>query len=522
MQKVSAFLSLLLACVLGITYTCMAATTSLPRLSSISPASAVVGTSITIHGANFGSTQGSSKVTFNGVAASVSTWGEWTIIAKVPVGATSGNVVVTVGGNASNGVDFTIMTAASGSLLPSNFGFQCGLDTSDCGGPRNTIVWPQTPSATPADPGFLRLHDAGTSWSDLSTGSGTYDWTTLDTWLDTIAQHEPVRVIQTFSWVPCWDASPCEAMNIAPTGTNVPPRDLTANGSASFNEFVTQFVQHCSPNGNCAGNCPAGQSCTATNLIRYYEMWNEWNTTRRWTGTINQLYEMLAPAVSIIRANVTNAIILTPSTTSAASSSFTAWLNLETANGTLSDWVNWHEYLNDSTPESQWSEYGAVYVSIQYSLPAWQSKPWADTETNWDVDTFACPSRYSATDCTGQIARWQLLHASNGTRDLNWYKWEQSIGSNAEYETAYSYLMQYLMGGQFSAPCASANGATWTCSFTEANGTAALWVWTPNESGATFSVPAGYVDYVDLTGGKTAVNGGQSIAIKTMPVMLEQ
>src|SRR4029077_4097016 len=66
------------------------------------------GTSVTISGANFGATQGTSTVKFNGIAAVPTSWSATSIIAVVPAGATTGNVVVTVGGVASNGVSFTV------------------------------------------------------------------------------------------------------------------------------------------------------------------------------------------------------------------------------------------------------------------------------------------------------------------------------------------------------------------------------------------------------------------------------
>ena len=527
MRKLSAFLLLVLAFVVGTDFRSAAQTGSLRGnllIKHISPTSGVVGVSVTISGSNFGSTQGSSTVTFNGTAASVLKWNNWTIVAKAPSGDSTGNVVVTVGGSPSNGVNFTFVTLPTRSIVPFNFGFQCGLGITNCGGPGGTIVWPQMQS----QPQFLRLHDASTSWSDLSTGPGTYDWTRLDSWLDLIAKHRPLDVIEVFSWVPCWDASTCEGLTVAPTGTNSPPNDLTTSGSPSFNNFVKEFVQHCSAAGNCTGNCPPGKTCAATNLIRYYEMWNEWNTHLRWTGTIDQLYEMLAPAVPIIRANVTNSVILTPSTTSGNVSVFQSWLNLETTKGTISDWVNWHDYLSGNTPEQEWSQHGAIYLSAQVALPAWRNAPWADTETNFDTQTYACPPTFTADDCTGQIVRWQLLHASNGAVNLNWYKWNQTIESNSQYKTAYSNMTQYLLGGKFDGPCTSTAGApttTWTCTFTEANGTTALWAWTPSEAGTTtFTVPSGYVDYRELTGNgaKTTVYVGQSIRIGPMPIMLEQ
>ena len=88
-----------------------------PNISSISPTSGPVGTVVTINGSNFGPTVGTraSGVSFNGVVARTTSWGDTQIVVPVPAGATSGNVVVSVGGVASNGVAFTVAsTAASG------------------------------------------------------------------------------------------------------------------------------------------------------------------------------------------------------------------------------------------------------------------------------------------------------------------------------------------------------------------------------------------------------------------------
>src|SRR6266403_1879908 len=81
---------------------------SSPSITSLHPASGVVGTSVTISGANFGTTPGTSTVKFNGVTATPASWGATTIVAPVPAGATPGNVVVTVGGVASNGMNFVV------------------------------------------------------------------------------------------------------------------------------------------------------------------------------------------------------------------------------------------------------------------------------------------------------------------------------------------------------------------------------------------------------------------------------
>jgi YD repeat-containing protein len=76
-----------------------------PTITSISPNPVGIGQSVTISGTNFGT---SGSVTFSGVAASTSSWASTAIIATVPVGTTTGNIVVTAGGHSSSPYPFTL------------------------------------------------------------------------------------------------------------------------------------------------------------------------------------------------------------------------------------------------------------------------------------------------------------------------------------------------------------------------------------------------------------------------------
>jgi hypothetical protein len=112
-----------------------------------------VGTPVTIKGTNFGAAQGASTLTFNGIAATPSSWSATTIVAPVPAGATTGNVVVTVNGMASAGAAFTVLptpvisslstaSAAVGApvtITGTNFGSTQGT---------STVTFNGTPAAT--------------------------------------------------------------------------------------------------------------------------------------------------------------------------------------------------------------------------------------------------------------------------------------------------------------------------------------------------------------------------------------
>ncbi len=92
----------------GVTSNAVPFTVTSPSISGLSPNNGPAGTSVTITGTNFGATQGTSTVTFNGTTATPTSWSATSIAVSVPTGATNGNVVVTVGGVASNGINFTV------------------------------------------------------------------------------------------------------------------------------------------------------------------------------------------------------------------------------------------------------------------------------------------------------------------------------------------------------------------------------------------------------------------------------
>jgi IPT/TIG domain-containing protein len=79
-----------------------------PSITSLTPTSGPVGTAVTVTGSNFGATQGTSTIKFNGTTATPTSWSATSLVVPVPAGATAGSVIVTVGGLASTGVAFTV------------------------------------------------------------------------------------------------------------------------------------------------------------------------------------------------------------------------------------------------------------------------------------------------------------------------------------------------------------------------------------------------------------------------------
>jgi YD repeat-containing protein len=162
------------------------ATTGPPSITAVTPSSGTAGASVTITGTNFGAVQGTGKVTFNGAAASITSWSNTSIRATVPVLVSSGNVVVTSGdGTASNGVSFTIPAPSIGNISPdsarpgtsvtisgTNFGSLPGSLTFN-GTAASPITWTNIQIVTPipagATTGPVIVTQGGTSNSPAFT-----------------------------------------------------------------------------------------------------------------------------------------------------------------------------------------------------------------------------------------------------------------------------------------------------------------------------------------------------------------
>ena len=156
-----------------------------PSITSLNPTSGIIGTSVTISGSNFGSTQGTSTVTFNGTIAAPTSWGATSIMVPVPTGASTGNVVVTVASLASNGVNFTLvvppsitsLTPNSGAIGTSvtiagaNFGATQGSSTVTFNGIATTpTIWTATSIAAPVPNGATTGNVIVTVGGVLSNG----------------------------------------------------------------------------------------------------------------------------------------------------------------------------------------------------------------------------------------------------------------------------------------------------------------------------------------------------------------
>jgi RHS repeat-associated protein len=143
---------------------------STPLLTSLSAVSGTAGNPITITGTNFGASQGTSAVTFNGSAATPTSWSSNSIAVPVPGNATSGNVVVTVGGQASNGIHL-VVTNGGGLGVDQVASVDVGIDASSIVSPPistssgNQTLLAFISASAPTHVAFSSVNGATLTWS---------------------------------------------------------------------------------------------------------------------------------------------------------------------------------------------------------------------------------------------------------------------------------------------------------------------------------------------------------------------
>ena len=117
---------------ISVTLATVAPAPTAPTITTFSPTSGAVGTSVTITGTNFSSTLASNTVKFNGTTATLSSGTTTQLVAVVPSASTTGKISVTTSaGTVNSSGDFTITTP------PSSTVYDSAADFSNIQGP----VW---------------------------------------------------------------------------------------------------------------------------------------------------------------------------------------------------------------------------------------------------------------------------------------------------------------------------------------------------------------------------------------------
>ncbi|HEY6252498.1 MAG TPA: cellulase family glycosylhydrolase [Candidatus Angelobacter sp.] len=371
--------------------------------------------------------------------------------------------------------------------------------------------------------GTLRLWGIeGTAWFAINSAPGSYDWTTLDAFLDW-AQTNNYAVIYTFGAGPCW-VSPSSCQPNSDHASNV-------DHIADWDHFVTALVSH------------------AKGRIKYYELWNEPTVNPYfWTGTIDFLAQMGQHAFQIIKSNDPNALVLTPSPQGDATGIsqwmdqyLTAVQNLSQGTNAYADGIAFHSY-EGAVPEN------VIPVIQQLQSTVFRhglSLPLFDTEGSWGTSE-------NLSDLGEQaafVARSYALQASIVDR-FAWYGWDYCLPGPGncwgamwkrpgvyiaevcpsagtfcgpvllESGIAYATISQWLIGALVTA-CLDIGGGIWSCPVWRPGGYRAQILWSTGTDPAWYTVSSQFTQSRDLLTNCPRPIQNQAVTLGHLPILVE-
>ena len=403
-----------------------------------------------------------------------------------------------------------------------------------CCGINGTAARVREPWPT-AEFGGLRLWDSHTLWLQINPEPGKYDWKDLDSWLDKATEHNE-DVMYTFGGIPSWAASQpgdpkCRQWK---PGSCSPTSDLREDGSGS-NQLFKDFVK--------------AIATRAHGRIKYWEAFNEPMNLFYWNGTVQQLVRMTSDMKEIVKSVDPGAVIVSPGT---------GWINKRPENGTtawnaliytdkyleaggnkLVDVVATHAYLKGECPTGMWDLSQVEKRTDELKkimkrngvadLPMWS------TEGSWGP-TSGKENLVCTTDPDMQVAyvgQYHIMMWNAGYKRVYWYAWNDGgtgtltsqHGEPTAAGNAYGEIIKWMVGATL-AGCQQ-NKDQYQCKFTRPDGSQYLALWDNSQkcgggncSTTPLKVDASYVDYLDLSGGKTKIQSN-TVPVGLKPIWLE-
>jgi polysaccharide biosynthesis protein PslG len=380
----------------------------------------------------------------------------------------------------------------------------------------------------------VRLWGTNTTWGDVNTRQGVYDWTLIDSWLAAAKTHN-VGILYTFGLTPTWASSkPGASCGPNPLGSCYPPDDLNSDGTGTdqhWKDFVTAIVTH--------------SKNSATGHITDWEVWNEPNVTSQWQGTTTQLVQMAKDARAIILSIDPAAKVHSPAPTSGINGVY-RWMEsfLIAGGGAYVDVIDFHGYVHKNQA-GVWPNAEDINLLVQnlqntlaahaVTLPIW------NTEGSWgrtDVNGFNDQDLRAAF-----AARYLLLQQSKSVARVFWYQWDntthgmlwdndQNLGCTTPDNTgflckagaAYQQVYNWTVNRIIATACASDPKVItrWTCNYTGAGGFLGQAIWDTSKTCSNgtcttvnVKVPTQYTKYTDIAGTvKTITNSTVPVGLK--------
>jgi O-antigen ligase len=325
----------------------------------------------------------------------------------------------------------------------------------------------------------IRIWDTGTSWAELEKSPGVYNWAPLDTQIGKAKKHG-TKVLMTLGMTPTWASSNPTQPNPYGTGAAAPPTSLKV-----WRSYVRALATR------------------YRGEIEAYEVWNEPNDPRYYTGTAQQLADLTREAKLILQQSDPQAQLVSPAPYwgSTGQKFLTDYFGAGAAKyiddvGIHLDEMGAPEEMVDTLTELE-----PVLLSLGIA-----DKPLWNTETGYGNSSGI---RYTEAESRGIVARDYLIASAHHVARFYWYAWDDPkwVGvymtepnRTTPTAAARAYVQtQRLLVGAVNAGCteASSNGV-WTCTLVR-GARRSLVLWQPTKA-TVVDVPSKALGVFDIAG----------------------
>lgn len=236
--------------------------------------------------------------------------------------------------------------------------------------------------------------------------------------------------------------------------------------------------------------------------VLLYELWNEPNVGRFFSGTVADLIILNREAYRILKQVDSNIIVVSSAMATAGPSSlqyFDEFLKCD--GGQFADVIGYHFYVCPKSPEALVDDIQNVKLLMQkYNI----NKPLWNTETGWNIsnirkndhnDEAWCGQALDEKKSVAYVARSYILCWVAGVERFYWYAWGHRRMGLSEYDAvtpkasafAYNEIQKWLIGARIEF-CSKQSDSTWVCKLRRGDGYEGTILW--NTVGSTsFRLP---------------------------------
>lgn len=365
-------------------------------------------------------------------------------------------------------------------------------------------AWPTVPF------GSWRSWDAAGTWAYMEKQKGNWNFQLLDKYI-ALAKQSNAEVLLVLGLTPDWASARPDEDSAYKKGTAAEPKHIE-----DWRNYVRQVATRYK-----------GQ-------VRYYEIWNEPNSKRFYSGSIKQLVTLSREAYQTLKSIDPAIQVVSPAMSPCCDSFKYLEEYFAEGGGNYADIIGYHFYVAPAKPEAML--FSIDQVKTLMAKHGLADKPLWNTETGWRIqnrdknldDEEWAGRPLPDADASAYVARAYLISWAAGVQRLYWYAWGHRSMGFTDYDgktpkpvaDSFSEIQKWLVGATLTS-CKSDDKSIWVCELKRnQNGISRIiWHTTANVS---FTIPDSWkVQQIKTLYGKTYKAPFLNIQVNSSPILLE-